>query len=68
MTVKLQVNETLQYRIFSSPLHVVFMEMFVFSLRLEIGTGLQYGIEKYPRMRLKRDVIFGFADLWGESL
>ena len=30
--------------------------------------SVQYGIEHFPRMRLKRDVIFGFVDLWGELL
>jgi len=30
--------------------------------------SVQYGIELFPRMRLKRDVIFGFVDLWGELL
>jgi hypothetical protein len=32
------------------------------------GMSVQYGIELFPRMRLKRDVIFGFVDLWGELL
>jgi hypothetical protein len=40
----------------------------LFPLRLNIGASVQFGIEKYPRMRLKRDVIFGFVDLWGELL
>jgi hypothetical protein len=39
-----------------------------FLLRLSVGTAVQYGIHEYPRMRLKRNVIFGFADLWGELL
>jgi hypothetical protein len=30
--------------------------------------SVQYGIELFPRMRLKRDVIFGFVNLWGELL
>ncbi|XP_069685974.1 pickpocket protein 28-like [Periplaneta americana] len=28
------------------------------------GTSAQWGIEHYPKMRVKRDVIFGFTDLW----
>nr|CAH7718844.1 unnamed protein product [Callosobruchus chinensis] len=28
-----------------------------------LGTNLQWGLSEYPRMRLKRDVIFGFSDL-----
>ncbi|KAK9730277.1 Amiloride-sensitive sodium channel [Popillia japonica] len=28
-----------------------------------LGSNLQWGLKEYPRMRLKRDVIFGFSDL-----
>ncbi|KAJ1525494.1 hypothetical protein ONE63_010303 [Megalurothrips usitatus] len=28
-----------------------------------LGTNLKWGMTKYPRMRLKRDVIFGFIDV-----
>ncbi|XP_045475018.1 sodium channel protein Nach-like [Harmonia axyridis] len=28
-----------------------------------LGTNLQWGLKDYPKMRLKRDVIFGFTDL-----
>ncbi|XP_021942802.1 pickpocket protein 28-like isoform X2 [Zootermopsis nevadensis] len=31
---------------------------------LKIGASVECGIQNYPRMRLKRDVIFGFGDLW----
>jgi hypothetical protein len=40
----------------------------IFFLRMKNGMSVQYGIELFPRMRLKRDVIFGFVDLWGELL
>lgn len=30
-----------------------------------LGSNLQWGLKEYPRMRLKRDVIFGFADVLG---
>lgn len=30
-----------------------------------LGSNLQWGLKEYPRMRLKRDVLFGFADLLG---
>ena len=39
-----------------------------FLLRLKDGISIQYGIDLFPRMRLKRDVIFGISDLWGELL
>ncbi|XP_022190500.2 LOW QUALITY PROTEIN: sodium channel protein Nach-like [Nilaparvata lugens] len=28
-----------------------------------LGTNLKWGLVKYPRLRLKRDIIFGFTDL-----
>ncbi|XP_017786457.1 PREDICTED: pickpocket protein 28-like [Nicrophorus vespilloides] len=28
-----------------------------------LGSNLQWGLKEYPRMRLKRDVIFGFTDV-----
>ncbi|PSN51115.1 hypothetical protein C0J52_07973 [Blattella germanica] len=28
------------------------------------GLNLQWRMENFPRMRVKRDMIFGFADLW----
>ena len=35
---------------------------------MEKGNTVRWGIGTYPRMRLKRDVLFGFADLWGKYL
>lgn len=32
-----------------------------------LGSNLQWGLKEYPRMRLKRDVIFGFSDVLGEN-
>lgn len=28
-----------------------------------LGSNLQWGLKEYPRMRLKRDVLFSFADV-----
>lgn len=28
-----------------------------------LGSNLQWGLKEYPRMRLKRDVLFGFSDV-----
>lgn len=33
-----------------------------------LGSSLQWGLKDYPRMRLKRDVIFGFTDLLGKPI
>lgn len=30
-----------------------------------LGSNLQWGISEYPKMQLKRDLIFGFTDLLG---
>jgi hypothetical protein len=30
-----------------------------------LGANLQWGINDYPKMQLKRDVIFGFTDVLG---
>lgn len=30
-----------------------------------LGANLQWGINDYPKMQLKRDLIFGFTDLLG---
>lgn len=30
-----------------------------------LGTNLKWGLIKYPRMRLKRNVLFGFTDVLG---
>lgn len=32
-----------------------------------LGSNLQWGLKYYPKMRLRRDVIFGFSDLLGTS-
>lgn len=31
-----------------------------------LGANLQWGINDYPKMQLKRDLIFGFTDLLGK--
>lgn len=31
-----------------------------------LGTNLKWGLIKYPRMRLKRNVLFGFTDVLGK--
>lgn len=31
-----------------------------------LGSNLQWGLKEYPKMRLRRDVIFGFSDLLGK--
>lgn len=33
-----------------------------------LGSNLQWGLKEYPRMRLKRDVLFGFADVLGKTV
>lgn len=33
-----------------------------------LGSNLQWGLKEYPRMRLKRDVLFGFTDLLGKRV
>lgn len=33
-----------------------------------LGSNLQWGLIEYPRMRLKRDVLFGFSDVLGTFL
>ncbi|RZC34463.1 pickpocket protein 11-like [Asbolus verrucosus] len=30
-----------------------------------LGSNLQWGLKEYPKMRLRRDIIFGFSDLLG---
>jgi hypothetical protein len=30
-----------------------------------LGSNLQWGLKEYPKMRLRRDIIFGFTDLLG---
>lgn len=32
-----------------------------------IGTNLNWGLKECPKMRLKRDVVFGFSDLLGKT-
>lgn len=32
-----------------------------------LGSNLQWGLKDYPKMRLKRDVIFGFTELLGRE-
>lgn len=32
-----------------------------------LGSNLQWGLKEYPKMRLRRDVIFGFSDLLGKQ-
>lgn len=32
-----------------------------------LGSNLQWGLKEYPRMRLRRDVIFGFTDVLGNN-
>lgn len=31
-----------------------------------LGSNLQWGLKDYPRMRLKRDILFGFTDVLGK--
>lgn len=33
-----------------------------------LGSNLQWGISEYPKMQLKRDLIFGITDLLGKRL
>jgi hypothetical protein len=42
----------------------VFVDVMVFLSR-KLGTNLEVKMSKYPRMRLKRGVIFGFTDVLG---
>lgn len=51
--------------IYFNPIHILCILNFQRSREWFLGANLQWGINDYPKMQLKREMIFTFSDVLG---